>query len=229
MPKERLATIEDVKQEAFQTRRRITEIILHHTWRPRTEDYRGIETVRAVRRYHMQQRGWSDNGYHIMIGPSGDVFLCRPMNRIGAHCRGHNARSIGLSYIADFDEQDPATYKGLATGQKVVAMLLKRFGLGVEDVFFHRDFANKSCPGARMDRAQYREAVRGFMDGSPKIVLLPGSTVIDCNPAIEDGVTRCDLRSLAEALGAEVYTEHLKEQNKIYLRRKMNVAVSEEV
>jgi len=222
MPKERLATIEDVKREAFQTRRRITEIILHHTWRPRAEDYRGIETVRAVRRYHMQQRGWSDNGYHIMIGPSGDIFLCRPMNRSGAHCRGHNARSIGLAYIADFDEQDPATYEGLEMGQRVVALLLKRFGLDAEDVYFHRDFADKSCPGARVDRAQYRETVRRFMDGNPKAILLPGSAVIDCNLTIEDGVARCDLRPLAEVLGAEVHSEHLKEQNKIYIRKRTN-------
>ena len=59
-----------------------------------------------------------------------------------------------------------------------------------------------------------REIVRPL-----KIILLPGSQIISCRPEIEDGVCRVDLRSLAEALGYEVISEHLAEQNKIYLRK----------
>lgn len=50
-----------------------------------------------------------------------------------------------------------------------------------------------------------------------KVVLLPGSDVISCRPEIEGGVTRCDLRAVAEALGYEVIAEHIPGQNKIYL------------
>ena len=53
-----------------------------------------------------------------------------------------------------------------------------------------------------------------------KIVLLPGSQIVSCRPEIEDGVCRVDLRSLAEALDLEVITDHLADQNKIYLRLK---------
>jgi len=199
--------------------RRITEIIVHHTYRPRADDYRGRSTVQGIRHYHMDVRGWSDLGYQFLIGPNSDIWLCRPMERSGGHTLGHNQRSIGLSYIADFDAQDPATYEGLVTGQKVVAVLLEQFGLDVDDIYFHRDFANKSCPGKLMNRLQYRTQVRQLMNGDLKIILLPGSEVVACNAAIENGVTRCDLRPLAEALGAEVFSEHLNEQNKIYTRR----------
>jgi len=51
-----------------------------------------------------------------------------------------------------------------------------------------------------------------------RVVFLPGSEVIDCRPRIEDGVTRCDLRLLAERLGYEVY-DHIADQGKIYLRK----------
>ena len=76
-----------------------------------------------------------------------------------------------------------------------------------------------------MNRTDYRQAVNKLMNGDLKIVLLPGSEVIDCSPGIYsaydgDDITLCRLRPLAEALGYEVIADHLAEQNKIYLRMK---------
>ena len=161
--------------------RQITEIIIHHTWKPRAGDYRGIETVRGVRQYHKDTKGWADNGYQVMIGPPGAVFFCRPFSQAGAHCVGHNAHSFGLSYIADFDAQDPATYAGLEAGQRIVAALCKRFNLNTGHIYFHRDFANKSCPGNKMNRAEYRKAVKRFMDN-------PTADKPDVSPWAEEGV-----------------------------------------
>lgn len=58
--------------------------------------------------------------------------------------------------------------------------------------------------------------------GTLKIVLLPGSEVISCRPEIKEGICRCDLRLLAEALGyklCEPVEEHLKDDNKIYIKK----------
>ena len=52
--------------------------------------------------------------------------------------------------------------------------------------------------------------------------MLPQSSIIKCNAKIENGVTRCDLRPLAEALGYEVIADHIPDQGKIYLRKKEN-------
>ena len=236
--------------------RRIRSVIVHHTWRPTAAQYQGLATVRGVRHYHMQVRGWSDNGYHIMIGPPGDTFLCRPLARVGAHCRGQNQHSVGLAYIANFDEEDPAQYRGLEVGQKVVAALLERFDLEPDDVHFHREYANKTCPGTRLHLDEYRHQVAALITESLsavvakatstsaeatalsrkrmaksahpcppaslslKVVLLPGSQVIDCHPYLEGGITRVDLRPVAEALGCEVY-DHIADQGKVYVRRKV--------
>ena len=204
-------------------KRATNAVIVHHTWRPTASDYRGLSTVRGVRRYHMNQRGWSDNGYHIMIGPSGDIFLCRPMNRPGAHCRGQNQHSIGLSYIANFDSEDPKDYPGTAVGQQVVAALLARFSLTPDDIHFHREYANKTCPGKHLHLDEFRYQVALLMSEHTddiKVVLLPGSQVIACRPRLEDGVTRADLRPLATALDCEVY-DHLADQGKVYVRRRV--------
>jgi hypothetical protein len=139
--------------------RKVEEVIVHHTEAPTAAQYRGIATVAAVRRYHMEERGWSDTGYHLMIGPGGEIFLCRPLEREGAHTLGHNERSVGLAYIANFDVEDPETYLGLVMGQQVVAALLQRFGLTPEQIHFHREFADKTCPGLKLELERFRKAV----------------------------------------------------------------------
>ncbi len=224
MPTEQQLSLPECQQHIREVpvSRAIRSVIVHHTWRPTASNYRGLSTVRAVRQYHMKQRGWSDNGYHIMIGPSGDIFLCRPISRAGAHCRGQNQDSIGLSYIANFDSEDPADYPGTEIGQQVVAALLQRFSLTPDDIHFHREYANKTCPGRNLHLDEYRHQVElrtSEQAGDIKVVLLPGSQVIACRPRLEDGTTRVDLRPLATALDCEVY-DHLADQGKVYLRKK---------
>ncbi|MEA3400654.1 MAG: peptidoglycan recognition family protein [Armatimonadota bacterium] len=224
MPVEREVSMEQfgAHLREVQVGRRIDEVIVHHTWRPSASDYRGIETVRAVRRYHTGVRGWSDNGYHVMIGPDGSIFLCRPLHRSGAHTAGRNAHSVGVSFIANFDHDDPEHYQGLTTGHEVVAALLERFDLGTAAIRFHREFAPKTCPGLKLGLSAFREAVAQAgaraAGQRPKIVLLPGSELVSCNARIEDGVTRVDLRPLVEALGYRIHN-HLRDQGKLYLAR----------
>lgn len=52
-----------------------------------------------------------------------------------------------------------------------------------------------------------------------KIVLLPESEIIACNPRVEKGVTRVDARALANALGYTTY-DHIGDQLKVYMRRR---------
>lgn len=63
---------------------------------------------------------------------------------------------------------------------------------------------------------------RGYSPGPVKVVLLPGSTLIDCDGCLEGDRVRCDLRPLAEALGAEVH-DHIPDQRKVYVRLRAGV------
>ena len=218
----RQVNLAELKQHLADTPqpRRIDEVILHHTWKPTAAQYAGPSTWKGVRRYHMNERGWSDIGYHIGVGPDDSIWLLRPIERSGAHCLNHNAHSIGVVMIGNFDEEDPWE-NGAQMAAEAVAAICKRYELSSDDVRFHREFANKTCPGNCMPLYSFRAEVDSAMNSaSPlKIVLRPGSKVIDCRPRIEDGVTRCDLRALAEALGYEVY-DHISDENKIYVRNK---------
>jgi N-acetyl-anhydromuramyl-L-alanine amidase AmpD len=81
--------------------RKITEIFIHcSATKPQwmitsTPD----QKVAEIRRWHMQENGWKDIGYHFVIDRNGDIVEGRPIERAGAHVRNHNANSIGICLI----------------------------------------------------------------------------------------------------------------------------------
>ena len=62
--------------------------------------------IRGIYRYHTATQGWSDIGYNFLIDRFGRMFegragsILEPM--IGAHARGANEGSAGVSLIGDF-------------------------------------------------------------------------------------------------------------------------------
>lgn len=43
-------------------------------------------------------RGMDGPGYHFYVRRNGDIKSTRPVEKVGAHARGHNTRSIGICY-----------------------------------------------------------------------------------------------------------------------------------
>ena len=79
--------------------RTIDEIIIHCTaTRPGwMADSPAEDIVAEVTRWHVEDRGWSDCGYSHIISRSGEVCGARPEHRVGAHCKGKNSTSLGVS------------------------------------------------------------------------------------------------------------------------------------
>jgi len=218
--------------------------VLHHCWRPNAAQYRGISTIQSIQRTHMAGAFPSGIAANCYCGPDGAIYNARPLSwsnwahayverawssvyepaRIiaGGDRAWFNTWGFGVETVGDFDQEDPATSRAMATSLDVIALVHKLYTIPVERCFLHRDVADKTCPGKRVSRAwvhsQLRARLTGDIGGALKIVLLPGSQVIDCRPVIEHGVTRCDLRPIADALEHDVIVEHLSTQRKIYLR-----------
>jgi len=56
--------------------------------------------VEDIRRWHTEApRNWSDIGYHYVITRAGDLQKGRPVERTGAHCKGHNSTSLGICMV----------------------------------------------------------------------------------------------------------------------------------
>lgn len=124
--------------------RQISEIIIHCS---ATRPGQKVDAA-TIRRWHVDGRGFADIGYHFVIGTDGTVEPGRPVKRIGAHCLGHNAGSIGVCYIGGLDsEGKPADTRTPAQKASLAALLteLKR-RFPAATIHGHREFAPKACP-----------------------------------------------------------------------------------
>lgn len=121
----------------------INKAIIHCAATPEGRDI-DIETIR---RWHVQDRGWRDVGYHFVIKLDGTIQKGRPVGVSGAHTRGQNDQ-IGICYIGGVDaDMDP---KDTRTPEQKEALLNLLKELKDEypnlEVYGHRDFAAKACP-----------------------------------------------------------------------------------
>ena len=103
--------------------------------------------VETITRWH-KQRGFKTIGYHFFIDRSGTIHAGRPLEQQGAHCKGQNARSIGICYEGGLDKYgvplDTRTIMQRIAMKELVAQLQERFTEAT--VHGHREFANKACP-----------------------------------------------------------------------------------
>lgn len=78
--------------------RKIDTIIIHCSATKRGADFSAAD----IDRWH-RQRGFRGIGYHYVIRPDGTIEEGRPVEEIGAHCKGWNQHSIGICYIGGLD------------------------------------------------------------------------------------------------------------------------------
>lgn len=139
-------------------KRNITEIILHYTATPEGEDF----SVEQIRLSH-KQRGFTDIGYHYVIYRDGSIHKGRDESKSGAHCTGHNSRSIGVCYVGGCPSRktkgwmnigkDTRTEAQKSALLKLLKELKQRYPKAT--IHGHREFAAKPCPGFDA-KAEYR-------------------------------------------------------------------------
>lgn len=123
--------------------RKITEIIVHCTATPNGRDISAAEIDRAHR-----SRGFESIGYHYVVRLDGSIERGRQIECIGAHCLGHNDRSIGIAYVGGLDETGkPADTRTESQRQSIIRLLteLKR-SYPETTIHGHNEFAAKACP-----------------------------------------------------------------------------------
>ncbi len=124
--------------------RKINRIIIHCSATPEGKDY----TVQQIDQWH-RQRGFRCIGYHFVIYRDGSVHEGRPIEQVGAHCKGYNANSIGICYIGGC-AADGKTPKDTRTEAQRVALIRLVADLKTRypsaTVHGHNEFANKACP-----------------------------------------------------------------------------------
>lgn len=99
-------------------------------------------TIDDIKKWHLQ-RQFRDIGYHFVIDEKGRVWKGRPLEEMGAHCKGHNQHSIGICYIGGLDDQgqsaDTRTPVQQLAIKHLIGLLINEFK--IYDVLGHRDLS----------------------------------------------------------------------------------------
>ena len=125
-------------------KRKINKIIVHCTATPEGR----YVSVDDIRRWHLD-RGWSDIGYHYVIDLYGMIHEGRPLYRSGAHTKGHNSDSIGITYVGGMSSDMSCSMDTRTDEQKETLDFFLKYLKNIHpnaEIFGHRDFSNKDCP-----------------------------------------------------------------------------------
>jgi N-acetylmuramoyl-L-alanine amidase len=136
-------------------------VMIHHS---AGHDHPSADT-QAIRRFHVEGRGWDDIGYHFLVERLGDryeVIAGRPLYLQGAHCPGVNATAVGVCLVGDFTD-NPPPQEQLLVASRLVAGLCYVFGVAASSVAMHRNLRATECPGAKFDLAHFRKLVEGYL------------------------------------------------------------------
>ena len=133
--------------------RALDEIIIHCTatrksWMAHNST---SAKVAELKRWHVEDNNWSDIGYHFVIDVDGTVATGRPVTRPGAHCRGKNRRSIGVTLVGGFGGSQDDEFTDHYTDEQDEALTLlieslKETYPAITKITGHNQYANKGCP-----------------------------------------------------------------------------------
>lgn len=121
------------------SKRKVTKIIVH------CSDSQNVahDDIEVIRKWHVEERGWKNVGYHFFITQSGKLQQGRYTDEIGAHCEGHNAESIGIC-LSGKDKFMPVQFKRL---REICRVLKQMYKIRDDQIFPHNHFnKSKTCP-----------------------------------------------------------------------------------
>ena len=139
--------------------REIKKIVIHcsdSTW----------GTSEDINRWHLE-RGWDGIGYHYVITngrakstdsykeqDDGLIEKGRPVEKTGAHVRGHNSDSIGVCLIGTHWFTSRQLYKSLPT---LLATLMYQHKIDADNIFGHYELdKGKTCPNMNIEEVRYK-------------------------------------------------------------------------
>ena len=123
--------------------RQINEIVIHCSATKEGQPFR----AKDIDNWHKSQ-GWESIGYHYVVGLDGKIERGRPVNKIGAHCKGHNENSIGICYIGGLDKNNkPKDTRTEKQKTALSALLTTLKGVFTQaTIHGHNNLDKRDCP-----------------------------------------------------------------------------------
>lgn len=127
----------------------VRRIVVHHS----ATDSGSAALFRLL---HRAVNGWSDVGYHFVIGngngsPDGHVEKGRKLPYRGAHARGGNEDSIGICLVGNFNTGKPTALQMESLG-RLLTKLMEQYSIEPSGISIHRLVKGSStqCPGRNL-------------------------------------------------------------------------------
>ena len=124
--------------------RKVDLVVVHCLATPEGRDVH----INEVRRWHVEERGWSDVGYHWLVTLDGSIEKGRDESISGAHAKGYNSKSIGVAYVGgvdvDMEPKDTRTDAQKMALHCLIEDIRGRYPKA--EVIGHRDVSSKDCP-----------------------------------------------------------------------------------
>ena len=119
-------------------------------------------SVATIDRWH-RARGFNQIGYHYVIQIDGKINAGRPVNTMGAHVKGHNSNSIGISYVGGYDLNKKAKDTRTKAQKKSLIKIIKILKNIYPDISIHghRDFSIDK-DGDGVEKHEYMKACPCF-------------------------------------------------------------------
>ena len=133
--------------------RTINTIIIH-----RSATRRGLDfTANDIDQWH-RQRGMDGIGYHYVIRIDGTIERGRDIEKVGAHCRGHNRESVSICYIGGLDSlgrpADTRTRAQRYAMRRLIEILQRQFP-EIRLVIGHRDVSPDLNGNGRLEPSEW--------------------------------------------------------------------------
>lgn len=127
--------------------------------------------LQKIQRYHQEQNGWADIGYHYLIDPDGRVFEGRATAWQGAHAGGtNNVQNLGICLLGNFHQSLP-TPEALASLERLLDEFRRTHAIPRREVHLHRDYKDTQCPGDRL--SAWVRAYSGTERSAPRASAAP--------------------------------------------------------
>lgn len=127
----------------------IRDVVLHQT---------GTEaevTPAEIAAFQVERLGLPGASYHFLVSADGLIYRIHPLTVAVAHTTTHNATTVSVGLIGDF-QQRPPNERQLTAAAWLTAYLLEHLGLGIEAVKGHEELDPVPCPRGWRTEAAWR-------------------------------------------------------------------------
>jgi len=140
------------------------------------------QKVEEIDRWH-KGNGWSGGiGYHFVVDRQGDVCVGRPVEKVGAHVKGHNSNSIGICLVGGHGGAATDKFEDHFTDmqRKALDKLLSDLTKEHKDAKIrgHNEVAAKACPSFTVKEYLDGRETKDVQEGS-SLTTASSSTIVD--------------------------------------------------